>query len=119
MQDSSLEPWVPVVGPGVAAEIQVSEGSEGAVHAASEPERPVPQVVPASLVQHDHVHQAPVEAEQQVQGDVTAWQVVHADQPRVFTPDLQQLQATFLCSLQKANLSERPWEESLFSYNSY
>lgn len=99
-------PVVPVVGSSIAAELQVPEGSKGAVHAASEPEWPVPQVVPASLIQHDHVHQATAEAEQQVQGDVTARQVIHADQSWVFTPDLQQLQATFLCSLQESSLSE-------------
>lgn len=52
------------------------------------------------------MYQTAVEAEQQVQRDVTAWQVIHADQPGVFPPDLQQLQATFLCSLQEASLSE-------------
>lgn len=67
-----LKPRAPGVGSCVAAELQVPEGSKCAIHAAPEPEWPVPQVVAASLVQHDYMHQAAVEAEQQVQGDVPA-----------------------------------------------
>lgn len=105
--------WVLVIGSGVAAKLQVPERGEGAVHAASESERPVPQVVAVSFIQHDHVHQAAAETEKQVQRDVTAWQVIHADQSGVFPPDLQQLQATFLCSLQDGSLSERQMRDDL------
>lgn len=96
----------PVIGPGVTAIVQLPEGGEGPVHTGLQPERAVPEVLPAALVQDDHVNQTAVKAEQEVQWDFFGRQIIHADQSGVFPMNLHQLQTALSCRLQQRGLHE-------------